>query len=78
MVLTQLAQVAMMPTDLAFIGHIGPEALAAAALAITLYLVSFTFGAGMLAPIAPWRRRRMGPGILLWYSAHCARGCGRR
>ncbi|MDA9391351.1 multidrug transporter MatE [Bradyrhizobium sp. CCBAU 45394] len=53
MVLTQLAQVAMMTTDLAFIGHIGPEALAAAALAVTLYLVSFTFGAGLLAPIAP-------------------------
>ncbi|UPJ47980.1 MATE family efflux transporter [Bradyrhizobium sp. 200] len=53
MVLTQLAQVAMMTTDLVFIGHIGPEALAAAALAVTLYLVSFTFGAGLLAPIAP-------------------------
>lgn len=39
MVLTQLAQVAMMTTDLAFIEHIGPEALAAAALAVTLYLV---------------------------------------
>ncbi|WP_354264931.1 hypothetical protein [Bradyrhizobium sp. GM2.2] len=30
-----------MTADLAFIGHIGPEALAAAALAVTLYLVSF-------------------------------------
>ncbi|WP_346770998.1 MATE family efflux transporter [Bradyrhizobium sp. CW9] len=48
MVLTQLAQVAM-TTDLAFIGHIGPEALAAAALAVTL---CFTFGAGLVAPIA--------------------------
>ncbi|XIA67465.1 MATE family efflux transporter [Bradyrhizobium sp. TZ2] len=53
MVLTQLAQVAMMTTDLAFIGHIGPEALAGAALAVTFYLVTFTFGAGLLAPIAP-------------------------
>lgn len=52
MVLTQLAQVAMMTADLAFIGHIGPEALAAAALAVTLYLVSLTFGAGLVAPIA--------------------------
>ncbi|WP_347341521.1 hypothetical protein [Bradyrhizobium pachyrhizi] len=31
--LTQLAQIAMMATDLAWIGHIGTEALAAAALA---------------------------------------------
>lgn len=37
--------------SLAFIGHIGPEALAAAALAVTLYLVSFTFGAGLVAPL---------------------------
>ncbi|MCK1593320.1 MATE family efflux transporter [Bradyrhizobium sp. 164] len=62
MVLTQLAQVAMMTTDLAFIGHIGPEALAAAALAVTLYLVSFTFGAGLLAPIAPLAAQAYGAG----------------
>lgn len=62
MVLTQLAQVAMMTTDLAFIGHIGPQALAAAALAVTLYLVSFTFGAGLLAPIAPLAAQAYGAG----------------
>lgn len=77
MVLTQLAQVAM-TTDIAFIGHIGPEALAAAALAATLYLISFTFGAGLRAPIAPLAAQAYGPGILLWYSARCARACGRR
>ncbi|MGY4327456.1 Na+-driven multidrug efflux pump [Bradyrhizobium sp. LB7.2] len=64
MVLTQLAQVAMMTTDLAFIGHIGPEALAAAALAVTLYLVSFTFGASLLAPIAPLAAQAYGAGNL--------------
>lgn len=64
MVLTQLAQVAMMTADLAFIGHIGPEALAAAALAVTLYLVSFTFGAGLVAPIAPLAARAYGAGNL--------------
>lgn len=64
MVLTQLAQVAMMTTDLAFIGHIGPQALAAAALAVTLYLVSFTFGAGLLAPIAPLAAQAYGAGNL--------------
>lgn len=55
MVLTQLAQVAMMTTDLAFIGHIGPEALAAAALAVTLYLIS---SASPLAR-ACWRRSHL-------------------
>ncbi|WP_247563542.1 MATE family efflux transporter [Bradyrhizobium sp. 188] len=71
MVLTQLAQVAMMTTDLAFIGHIGPEALAAAALAVTLYLVSFTFGAGLLAPIAPLAAQAYGVGNLLVQRALC-------
>lgn len=76
MVLTQLAQVAMMTTDLAFIGHIGPEALAAAALAVTLYLVSFTFGAGLLAPIAPLAAQAYGAGNHAMVQR--ARGCGRR
>ncbi|WFU37094.1 MATE family efflux transporter [Bradyrhizobium brasilense] len=53
MVLTQVGQMAMMTTDLAFIGHIGGDTLAAAALASRIYLVSFIFGIGLLAPIAP-------------------------
>lgn len=64
MVLTQLAQVAMMTADIAFIGHIGPEALAAAALAVTLYLVRFTIGAGLVAPIAPLAAQAYGAGNL--------------
>lgn len=52
-VLTQVGQIAMMTTDLAFIGRIGAEALAAAALAGRVYLVSFTFGLGLLGAIAP-------------------------
>src|SRR5262249_2401571 len=44
MALTQLSQIAMMTTDLAFIGRLGGEAVAAAALAGTVYWVSFTFG----------------------------------
>ncbi|WP_063676582.1 MATE family efflux transporter [Bradyrhizobium neotropicale] len=60
MALTQLAQVAMMATDLAFIGRIGPEALAAAALGVTLYIISCTFGAGLLAPIGPLTAQAIG------------------
>ncbi|WP_247406333.1 MULTISPECIES: MATE family efflux transporter [unclassified Bradyrhizobium] len=59
-----MRKVAMMTADLAFIGHIGPEALAAAALAVTLYLVSFTVGAGLVAPIAPLAAQSYGAGNL--------------
>jgi len=51
MALTQLSQIAMMATDLAFIGRLGNEAVAAAALAGTVYFVSFTIGMGL-----QWRR----------------------
>ncbi|MGY3473499.1 MATE family efflux transporter [Bradyrhizobium ottawaense] len=51
--LTQIGQIVMMTTDLALIGHIGAEALAAAALAGMVYVLAFSFGTGLLAPIAP-------------------------
>lgn len=53
LVLTQLGQIAMMTTDLAFIGRIGAEAIAAVGLASRVYLVFFIIGVGLLAPIAP-------------------------
>ncbi|UVO30216.1 MATE family efflux transporter [Bradyrhizobium arachidis] len=60
MVLTQLGQVVMMTTDLALIGRVDPEALAASALAITIYLVGFTLGVGLLTPIAPLAAQAFG------------------
>ncbi|WP_076862083.1 MATE family efflux transporter [Bradyrhizobium mercantei] len=51
--LTQLAQIAMMATDLAWIGHIGIEALAAAALAGMILSVGLTFAAGVISAVAP-------------------------
>jgi len=45
--LTQLGQIAMMTTDLAFIGRLGDGAVAAAALAHTIFFVSFTVGMGL-------------------------------
>lgn len=51
MVLAQLGQISMMTTDLAFIGRISAEALAAAALAGRVYFVSITFGMGLLAAV---------------------------
>jgi len=64
MVLTQVGQVAMMTTDVAFIGHLGADALAGAALASRIYLVSFIFGVGLLAPIAPLTAQAFGAGNL--------------
>lgn len=60
MVLTQVGQIAIMTTDLAFIGHIGAEALAGTALAGRVYLVSLTFGLGLLASIAPLTAQAFG------------------
>lgn len=49
--LTQLGQIAMMTTDLAFIGRLG--AVAAAALAHTIFFVSFTVGMGLMSAVSP-------------------------
>jgi MATE family multidrug resistance protein len=51
--LTQLGQIAMMTTDLAMIGRLGPEAVAAASLAHTVLFVSFTVGMGLVSAVAP-------------------------
>jgi MATE family multidrug resistance protein len=60
MALTQLGQIAMMTTDLAFIGRLGGEAVAAAALAGTIYFVSFTFGMGLTSAVAPMAAQAFG------------------
>src|SRR5271163_1360849 len=62
MALTQLGQIAMMTTDLAFIGRLGGEAVAAAALAGTIYFVSFTFGMGLTSAVAPLAAQAFGAG----------------
>jgi len=53
MALTQLGQIVMMTIDLALIGRLGDEAIAAAALASTVYFVSFTLGLGVVSAVAP-------------------------
>ncbi|WP_354130971.1 MULTISPECIES: MATE family efflux transporter [unclassified Bradyrhizobium] len=59
-VLTQFGQMAMMTTDLAFIGSLGAEAVAAAALAGRMYLFSFIFGVGLLGAIVPLMAQAFG------------------
>jgi multidrug resistance protein, MATE family len=58
--LTQLGQIAMMTTDLAFIGRLGDAAIAAAALGGTVYFVGFTFGMGLMSAVAPLAAQAFG------------------
>ena len=58
----QLGQIAMMTTDLAFIGRLGGDALAAAALAGTVYFIAFTVGMGLMSAVAPLAAQAYGAG----------------
>ena len=58
--LTQLGQIAMMSTDIAMIGRLGSDAMAAASLATTVYFVSFTFGMGLVSAVAPLAAQAFG------------------
>src|SRR2546423_7744185 len=51
--LTQLGQIAMMTTDIALIGRLGDEAVAAAALAHTRFFITFTLRIGVVSSLAP-------------------------
>jgi multidrug resistance protein, MATE family len=51
--LTQLGQIAMMTTDLALIGRLGDQAVAAAALAHTVLFTVFVVGMGLTSAVAP-------------------------
>src|SRR5215218_2274260 len=58
--LTQLGQIAMMTTDLALIGRLGDEAVAAAALAHTVFFVAFVIGMGLVSAVAPLAAQALG------------------
>ncbi|MBR0932198.1 MATE family efflux transporter [Bradyrhizobium jicamae] len=58
--LTQLGQIAMMTTDIAFIGRLGSDTVAAAALAHTVFFVSFTFGMGLVSAVSPLAAQAFG------------------
>jgi multidrug resistance protein, MATE family len=53
MVLTNVAQTAMTATDVIMMGHLGPDSLAAGALASNLYMAFLIFGIGVMAAVAP-------------------------
>src|SRR6202163_2534518 len=58
--LTQLGQIAMMTTDLALIGRLGDEAVAAAALGSVVFFISFTLGMGLVSAVAPLAAQAFG------------------
>jgi MATE family multidrug resistance protein len=58
--LTQLGQIAMMTTDLALVGRLGDQAVAAAALASTVFFVSSTVGIGLVSAVAPLAAQAFG------------------
>ena len=58
--LTQLGQIAMMTTDLALVGRLGDEAVAAAALASSVFFITFTFGMGLVSAVAPLAAQAFG------------------
>jgi MATE family multidrug resistance protein len=58
--LTQLGQIAMMTTDLALIGRLGDNAVAAASLAHTVYFVAFVIGMGLVSAVAPLAAQALG------------------
>ncbi|MBN9583920.1 MAG: MATE family efflux transporter [Afipia sp. 62-7] len=58
--LTQLGQIAMMTTDLALIGRLGDNAVAAASLAHIVFFVAFTIGMGLVSAVAPLAAQALG------------------
>lgn len=53
LVFTQVAQMAIMTTDIVMLGRVGEDALAASALGITAFFFCWLIGAGPVAAVAP-------------------------
>jgi len=60
LVLTQLAQMALSTTDVLLLGRLGPEAVAAGALAVNLYNAFMLFGVGVMTAAMPMVARERG------------------
>ncbi|MBV8975934.1 MAG: MATE family efflux transporter [Alphaproteobacteria bacterium] len=53
LIFTQVAQMAIMTTDVIMLGRVGEKALASSALGITVFFFCWLFGAGPVAAVAP-------------------------
>lgn len=58
--LTQLGQIAMMTSDLALVGRLGGQAVAASALAQIVLFAVFVFGMGLVSAVAPLAAQAFG------------------
>ena len=58
--LTQLGQIAMMTTDLALIGRLGEQAIAAVGLAHLILFIGFVLGMGPVSAVAPLAAQAFG------------------
>jgi MATE family multidrug resistance protein len=58
--LTQLGQVAMMTSDLALLGRLGQEVVAASALAHTILFGAFVVGMGLVSAVSPLAAQAFG------------------
>ncbi len=60
LILTQLAQMALSTIDVILLGRLGPEAVAAGALAVNLYNAFMLFGVGVMSATMPMIARERG------------------
>ncbi|CAN5371947.1 MATE family efflux transporter [soil metagenome] len=60
LVLTNLAQIALTTTDVIVLGRLGPEALAAGALGVSLYFAILIFGIGVMTATSPLMAESIG------------------
>src|SRR5688572_6826416 len=60
LVLTQVASMAIGTTDVLFLGQLGPGALAAAALGLSLYYMPMMFGFGLSSALSPLMAQAVG------------------
>jgi len=60
LVLTNVAQIAMQTTDVAMMGWLGADVLAAGALGSNLYIFFFIFGIGLVLAVSPMLSRELG------------------
>lgn len=60
LIVTQLAQMALSTVDVILLGRLGPEAVAAGALAVNLYNAVMLFGVGVMTAIMPMIARERG------------------
>ncbi len=60
LILSNLSQIAMQTTDVAMMGWLGADVLAAGALGANLYLFFLIFGIGLVVAVAPMLARELG------------------